>query len=65
MSSFQIEGKQVSASRLRSLLFRVANSLPRKSAVLGSVDSDPYGMQVSFVLPDGVLGMSIMKGGLQ
>ena len=64
--SIQIEGKRISAAKVKSFLFTLANSIGANRNLLGSADVDQYGTRVSLVLPEGVITLSMlgMKGGL-
>ena len=62
----QIEGKRISASKVRGFLFSVANSIRSCKEIVGSADVGTYGTKMSLVLPDGIftLSMSGSKGGI-
>jgi len=64
--SIQFEGKQVSAAKVKSFLFSIANSIGKKHNLVGSAEVDQFGTQMSLVLPEGVLTLSMlgMKGGM-
>ena len=65
--AIQIQGKHIDAARLRGLFFSLANQLKHQANITGSIDSDDYGTQCSFVLGDTILGISVntmKKGGM-
>lgn len=65
--AIQIQGKRIDAAKLRGLFFRLANQIKRQTTITGSIDSDDYGTQCSFVLGDTILGISVntmKKGGM-
>ena len=66
MDTIQITGQRINATKLRGLLFSLANSITRNADIIGSIDKDEYGTQCSFVMGDMVLGLNInaLKGGM-
>ena len=66
--TIKIQDRPIDASKLRGLFFSLANQLKHQTNITGSIDSDDYGTQCSFVLGDTILGLSIIstseKGGL-
>ena len=63
METIQIIGQPIDAAKLKRMLFVLANTVSRKADIIGSIDQNRYGTQLSFVLNGEVIGLSVMKGG--
>jgi hypothetical protein len=60
-TSIQIQGQRLSAARVKSFLFSLANQISGERELSGSMDQDQYGSQLSFVVNGAVVGLSILR----
>ena len=60
MSNLIITGKPVRASRLKGVLFSIANTIARQKSVIGSLEQTEDGARCQFIIGNDVIGLSIM-----
>lgn len=55
MKTMQVVGKSISPTKLKSLLFKIANTVSNCDNTTGSIESNDYGLECSFVIGDSLI----------